>query len=417
MISRRAAIAALGAMAAELQGEESAWRIWSPRAELRPTGSQDQVTGELVLKGGGNPAVNGGWEKSFGGVKTGRWYRLTVSYRGKGLTYAPRQVVVRLDWTNPAGKRAGQPEYAFSLTAEGDWNRVRLDAPAPDGASGVKVQLMLLEAPSAEVRWKDVRFTEVQAPTPRPVSIAAIRLRPKGADPVSRFIELAGKSVSEGTDVILLPEGMTVVGTGKKYADVAERVPGPATERLGQLARWKKAWVVAGVYEKEGAAVYNTSVLLDREGRLAGKYRKVYIPREEMEGGITAGSDYPVFVTDFGRVGMMICWDVQYADPARALALDGAELILMPIWGGNESLARARAIENHLYLVTSGYDFPAAIYDPNGEVLARTESDGSVASATVDLTRRHVDQWLGHMRGRFFRELRLDVPVDPKNRP
>jgi len=55
---------------------------------------------------------------------------------------------------------------------------------------------------------------------------------------------------------------------------------------------------------------------------------------------------------DFGKIGMMICWNVQHADPARGLALRGAEMILMPIWGGSEPLARAREIENHLFVVS-----------------------------------------------------------------
>jgi len=110
----------------------------------------------------------------------------------------------------------------------------------------------------------------------------------------------------------------------------------------------------------------------------------------------------------------MICWDVQYADPARGLALRGAELILMPIWGGSEPLARARAIENHVFLASSGYDFPSLVIDPKGETLARTEEDGTVATATVDLNRRYVDEWLGDMRAGFFRALRGDVAVDPR---
>jgi predicted amidohydrolase len=113
---------------------------------------------------------------------------------------------------------------------------------------------------------------------------------------------------------------------------------------------------------------------------------------------------------------MMICWDVQYADPARALALRGAELVLMPIWGGNEVLARARAIENHIFLASSGYNFPSLIYDPVGETLARTEEDGTVAFATIDLNRRYVDSWLGEMRGRYFKELRGDAVVEPPRR-
>ena len=70
------------------------------------------------------------------------------------------------------------------------------------------------------------------------------------------------------------------------------------------------------LYEREGPAIYNTAVLIDRAGNLAGKYRKVQLPYEEIEGGLTPGSDYPVFQTDFGTVGLMICYDSEFAKPA-----------------------------------------------------------------------------------------------------
>jgi predicted amidohydrolase len=178
---------------------------------------------------------------------------------------------------------------------------------------------------------------------------------------------------------------------------------------LGETARRKKSYLVAGVYEREGALVYNTAVLIDRQGRVAGKYRKVYIPREEMEGGVTPGSDYPVFRTDFGTVGMMICWDVQYADPARVLAMRGAEIVVLPIWGGNASLGKARAIENHVFLVSSGYNYPTYVMDPQGEILAEAKQEGQAAVVTVDLNRRYPEPWLGDMRARFMKELRLDL--------
>ena len=206
--------------------------------------------------------------------------------------------------------------------------------------------------------------------------------------------------------MILLPEGATVIGTGKKYEEIAETIPGPTSLRLAQVARERKAYIAVGIYEREGVAIYNTAILLDRQGRLAGKYRKVYLPREEVEAGLTPGAGYPVFDTDFGRVGLMICWDLQYSDPAKHLARQGAELILMPIWGGNETLAKARAIENHVYLVSSGYDFPTMIINPEGEILSRAAEKGTAATATLDLAKRWIDPWLGELRGRFQRELR-----------
>jgi predicted amidohydrolase len=278
------------------------------------------------------------------------------------------------------------------------------------------VQLWLHNAPRATIWWDDIRLAETKAPARRNVTVATVRLRPSRSsgpeENVRLFSEVIRKQVAGPADVILLPEGMTVVGTKKSYADVSEPVPGgPTVTALGAVAKDKKAWVVAGLYEREGSVIYNTAVLIDREGRFAGKYRKVYLPREEIEAGLTPGDEFPVFHTDFGRVGLMICWDVQYTDPARALALNGAELILLPIWGGNLTLTRARAIENSVFLATSGYDIPSLILDPKGETLAASEADGSVATATLDLNRRYTWEWLGDMRGRFMREVRLDVPV------
>jgi predicted amidohydrolase len=398
------------------------WTTWAPRAEIAPRTWIDDLHsrnggGSLALSGDSNAAVFGGWQRSLDGIEAGKWYRFRAVYRADGLDYAPKEVVVRLDWSRPDGKRAGQPDYPWSVTPAGDWKVVTLDAQAPENATGVKIQLLLMNAPRATVYWDEVSLVPIEAPGKRTVVVTTVNLHPsKTADPVAEFLALLDRSLPAQADIALLPEGITVVGTGKTYAEVAEPVPGPTTARLGEFAKKRHVWVVAGVYERERQTIYNTAVLIDRNGRVAGRYRKVYIPREELEAGITPGSDYPVFQTDFGKVGMMICWDVQYADPARALALRGAEMILMPIWGGDETLGKARALENHVFLVASGYDYPTYIMAPNGEMLSRAPERGTVATAPVDLNRRYPDEWLGDMRARFMKELRLDTVVDPPGR-
>jgi predicted amidohydrolase len=400
-------------LAASLPVSPQAWTPWAPRPEIAPKTFVD-AAGALAVSGNSNFAAYGGWQQQVNNIEPGQWYRFTARYRTEGIPHDWLQVQARLDWTAPSGKRAGQPEYAWSTQPAGEWTKVSVSAPAPQGASGVKLQLFLANAPVGSVWWDDVRLESIAAPPPRAVTVATVNLRPTrtGAAAVSvkRFVEMVDLRVDKA-DLIVLPEGISVVGTGKQYDEVSEPVPGPTTAALGELAKRKNAYIAAGIYERENGVIYNTAVLIDRKGGLAGKYRKVYLPREEYEGGITPGSDYPVFPTDFGKVGMMICWDVQYADPARALALAGAEIIVLPIWGGNDVLARARAIENHVYLVSSGYNHPSRIIDPNGEVLADAREQGSVALATLDLNKRHADQWLGEMRGRFHKELRLDVPV------
>jgi len=396
------------------------WRTWAARAEIAPKTYIEQVhslgePGSLAVSGNSNAAAYGGWEYSVRGIEPGRWYRLTAWYRAEGLRYEPLQVLARLDWRTAKGGRAGQPDYAYQLERYGEWRKVTLQAPAPEGAAEVVIQLYLANAPQGMVWWDEISLEPAPDPGPRLVRVAALNFRPtnsaSAAENVRRFLEAADKAIGGKVDLILLPEGITLVGTGKKYADVAEPVPGPTTAKLSEYAKQRSAWVVAGIYERESPAIYNTAVVLDREGRLAGKYRKVYLPREEIEGGLTPGEDYPVFQTDFGKVGVMICWDLQYADPARNLALRGAELILLPIWGGNEALAKARAIENQVFLVASGYDHPTYILDPEGRTVAAAPQRGQAAIAELDLNRRWVDKWLGWMRGRFMKELRLDIPV------
>jgi predicted amidohydrolase len=393
------------------------WTVWAQRSEIAPRTYVDTVRfhtspGSLAISGNSNAAECGGWEYTARGIEPGKWYRFAAWYRAEGAPYERLQVLSRLDWAKADGHRAGQPDYIYPIERHGEWDRVSLDARAPEGAAAVRLQLLLQNAPAATVWWDDISLDEIPAPPRRAVRVAAVDYRPQhtnsAAENVNLFLQVIERAVPEA-DIILLPEGITVAGNGKAYADVAETIPGPTTARLGEIARAKRSYIVAGIYEREGPAIYNTAVLVDRDGNVAGKYRKVYLPREEVEGGLTPGSDFPVFRTDFGKVGMMICWDLEYADPARALTLGGAELILMPIWGGNLALGKARAIENHVFLASSGYDYPTYILDPDGEELSRAPQRGTAAMATIDLNRRYIDPWLGDMRGRFMKELRVDV--------
>jgi predicted amidohydrolase len=322
-------------------------------------------------------------------------------------------VVARLDWRGSSSRRAGDPDYVSKASREGHWTRVTLDAQAPAEASAVVLQLYLSNAPQGTVWWDDISLDQIEPPQPRRITVASINYRPKGsgsaAENVRQFLEVADRVVNQKTDVILLPEEMTVVGIGQPYAEVAETIPGPTTARLSELARKKSSYVAAGIVEREGSTFYNTAVLLDRAGNVVGKYRKVYLPREEVEGGLTPGSDYPVFRTDFGTIGLMICYDVFFTDPARALVSRGAEVILMPIWGGNETLGKARAIENQVFVAASGYDYPTYVMDPDGTILSEARQPGSAAIATIDLSKRYYHQQLGVMRERRMKETRLDV--------
>ena len=398
-------------------GMPEGWTTWSARAETAPRAYIDSLhyrtrPGSLAISGASNPAEHGGWERAVSGIEAGAWYRFVAYYRAEAVASENWQVVARLDWRTSANRRTREPDYVCRASREGRWTKLTLDTQAPEKASAVVLQLYLSNAPQGTVWWDDIALDQIDAPGPRRVTVASINFRPQnagGAENVRRFMATIETAVQEKTDVILLPEGITVVGSGKSYADVAEPIPGPTTERLSELARKRSSYVAAGIYEREGTVIYNTAVLLDRQGAIAGKYRKVYLPPEEVEHGLTPGDDYPVFRTDFGTVGLMICYDVFFADPARALATQGAEVILMPIWGGDQTLGKARAIENKVFLVASGYDYPTYVMDPDGEILSQARQNGAAAIATIDLNKRYNHVQIGDMRTRRIKELRLDV--------
>ena len=263
--------------------------------------------------------------------------------------------------------------------------------------------------PDGIVHFGAVSFKKNNPPESRRVRLATINYKPRDSksslENLEKFSEFIAKAAAQKADIVCLPEGITLAGTDLNYISASELVPGPTTEFLGKIARKYHLYIVAGILERKGNIVYNTSVLINRTGELTGKYRKLSLPREEIDGGVTPGDSLPVFDTDFGRIGMMICWDVSFPETARTLAQKGAEIIFLPIWGGNLTLTRARAIENQVYLVSSSYDMMTAVFDQEGEVIKEATKDDPVIVVDVDLNKQKLWPWLGDFKNRIPGEM------------
>lgn len=399
----------------ELSSQSGNWEFASMRTEIDPVHQiSEQVLFDgsptLMLSGGNKEYINGSWTKAFE-VTAGNYYRFTTFFQSKNVEEIDRSILASINWQADDGHRVEFIEFP-GLKAEAGpdgWNKLEQVYQAPAGATKARVNLIYRWDSDGQVFFSGATLEETDNPEPRMVKVAVIHHRPRNTESIEENLDQFGKYLEEAggmsPDIVCLPEGITLVGNGKTYLDVSEPVPGPTTEFLAEMARKHRMYIVAGILEKEGPVLYNTAVLLDRDGKLAGKYRKVSLPREEIEGGVTPGDDFPVFDTDFGRIGIMICWDVFFPEPARMLSLNGAEMIFMPIWGGNLTLARARAIENQIYLVSSTYDMKSGVFDKTGELIVEGTEQNPVVVTEIDLNQREMWEWLGEFKNRIRREM------------
>lgn len=261
---------------------------------------------------------------------------------------------------------------------------------------------------------------------------------------LSRNIAAASAS---GAELIVLQElhnGLYFCQTEDTTVfDQAEPIPGPSTEYFGQLAAAHGVVIVLSLFERRAAGLYhNTAVVIEKDGSIAGKYRKMHIPDDPAyyeKFYFTPGDlGFQPIATSVGKLGVLVCWDQWYPEAARLMAMAGADVLIYPTAIGWEStdteaekqrqqdawvtVQRGHAVANGLPVITcnrTGYEAdPSGVTGgiqfwghsfmagPQGELLA-TAPDGEeiILMADIDLARaEQVRRWWP-----FFRDRRIDA--------
>ncbi|MBU1035460.1 carbon-nitrogen hydrolase family protein [bacterium] len=209
-------------------------------------------------------------------------------------------------------------------------------------------------------------------------------------------------------ELVVFPESIT---TGfapgmppEEFYDLLNYIPGPETDQIGALARELKVHVILPIYEKgkEKNVIMNSSILINDEGEIAGVYRKTHpFPTERLGGGgwTTPGKEAVVVETKLGKIGMIICYDGDFPELSRVLAIQGAEIITRPsallrsfeIW---DMTNKARAYDNHVYVIAANsvgadagnnyYFGSSMIISPIAQKLAQALGTEEIISAKLD---------------------------------
>ena len=204
----------------------------------------------------------------------------------------------------------------------------------------------------------------------------------------------------QGTRLVVLPEMWSTGFANKHLQDLSETTP-EILEDLSGVAKKRRLTIIGSMPEKVRGRVYNTAYVIDRDGSVAGTYRKVHLfsltgEHRHFEGGRKA----VVSKTSLGPIGLMICYDLRFPELCRSLALDGAQVVVVVAqWPTVRAahwdiLLKARAVENQLFVFGANrcgsdrdivYAGHSRIISPYGEIMARAGKRSATLSTTIDL--------------------------------
>ncbi|GHU75770.1 hypothetical protein AGMMS49992_20350 [Clostridia bacterium] len=352
-----------------------------------------------------------------GSVPPGKVYRITLRYETRDVNGSVDAVA---NWL----KKDGTPQARGYLEKPAP-GLLRLEYHIPENVTVLELEYRMWSNGGGEVNFSMPQVECLGDSAPRHATLATAwfstaqdRTCAKNLADILRIADNAGTALDK-PDILVFSEA--IYGRGVPDKTLQERALMLDSEPLAQIA--KKAanygmYIAVGVHLNDGEQIKNVALIYGRSGGLEGMYAKTHLTMCEREWGIVSGNDQPVFQLDFGRVGVLICWDHFFAEPARLLHMKGAEVVIVPTAGDTAYQSRARAIDSGAYYVMGGTNTPGSsiIINPLGETIAQvTDTEKGYSSVTVDLNQRQHLYWLsvgpcdGEGRDVYLRERRTDL--------
>ncbi|MBI4910661.1 MAG: carbon-nitrogen hydrolase family protein [Acidobacteria bacterium] len=229
---------------------------------------------------------------------------------------------------------------------------------------------------------------------PREVWIAAIGqmgLTARNPEEMSgKMLQRMEEVLPMRPDIVCTPEVFPFAGLTVKHpplSECAEEKTGPILDRYAEFARRNRCYVICSTYTKEKGRCYNAAVLFDRQGRYVGEYRKINPTEGELDIGVTPGPRVPpTFTTDFGKIGVQICYDINWYENWTRLGAAGAEIVFWPSAFGGGMMLNSLAWMNKCHVVSSTrFQHPTKIIDPLGTDVIETGRAGNWICGPVNL--------------------------------
>jgi len=339
------------------------WEFKSASPALNPCFELARVEGRRMLTatGGGNPDCVG-YVRTDVPVALGKTYLLHVVFRMSADLNPHQHLLFQCFRT---GTRNGIFDFK---RLEGEWveGSAKIHYPG-EGPGTAEARILFRLSAHGRVWVKEISLVETDPVKPRWVRVACTQ----GQTDLQSATAVLDAVGTAGADLVLLTEYMAG-GLNP------EPVPGPSSQLMSEKARKHGMYVAGGIvrHEEDPHRLYNTALLFDRQGMLVGSYDKLHPYSPELnEQGITPGTRVPVFKTDFGIVGFMICYDSWFTDVVELLSLKGAEVVLFPNAGYYRSLMPARAADNCVRVVASSWNSGYGVWDTVGREALTPDAD------------------------------------------